>query len=372
MSALDALRNKQKAAKAQINRVKYRAKRSIKSAPENVKANLENNAFIKNSKHILESDNKLDAMRGLAATKLKSSRLADGGRWLISHAKIIKIAAIAIIISCLAIRACGTAVSYMMSFRSSPHYYCDIDASADVKNSALYKQYCSTSAHDNSSLALAAINLAICDTTIGGKTVEYTCDGLSDVVSVYGDSSRPYAEDFVKIATEICNAMGKNANYQLQASCDWTVMLAVRWSGADDNYPTILGGNDWNTPGSGRGQGGYLENNISGNWKRLSEGESIQAGDIAIVEHAGGNGGADHVYMFIADWDAASGEWDCSYAQERFPGSTATVYEGSFHQYYAQLDHAANGSPWDNNEKQTRIYRYVGDYSGETYINILP
>jgi hypothetical protein len=260
------------------------------------------------------------------------------------------------------------------SFNQSPHYYCDIDAPPEVKHSALYRQYCKTYA-DNDSIAKAAISLSTCDVSSGTPQIEYTQSGYSDVIKYLGKAGYT-AETFVSMTPkliEVCNYQLSWTEHDTEkwygdyyASCDLAVALAIWWSGSDDNFPAYLKPAGEHDLSKTNGQTGYLLHDYSkGKWEQVKEGDTILPGDIALNRSDKGN--IKHIYMYVATWE--NGEWvDNSLVQEKYPGSKANRYDGSWQDFYPRLMNDRN--PWENSEF---IFRFVGEVNEESkFLQLTP
>lgn len=95
------------------------------------------------------------------------------------------------------------------------------------------------------------------------------------------------------------------------ASCDRSAGSAIRWSGADIDFPAGATGNQWN----------YLNN--SDKWQYVGEYGSceLQPGDVLITH---GNG---HIKIYVGN----------EAVKKRFPDSNADMYAGSFHDYFPRV-----------------------------------
>lgn len=103
----------------------------------------------------------------------------------------------------------------------TPHYYCDLDAPKLVKKTKEYKKYCVTK-QGNDSIAEAAVSLAGFDQDT--TTPDNYCGGVS-VTTTYRSIFNQIFSDF------------NTGGYTAGQSCDRSAATAVRWSGADDNFP---------------------------------------------------------------------------------------------------------------------------------------
>lgn len=281
-------------------------------------------------------------------------------RFIRTNIVLIKFIAIGFLVALFLTLLILFGISLAQAYAPTPHYYCDPQASEEVKSSKAFMQYCRIKTNaDNSSIAAAAVSLATTDTTVGGKQIDYTGPGFGDVEAFKG---RPnYKIDtFVNVTkqiTELSRTRPGLSNWGISyfASCDLNTGTAVLWSGADDEFPLLLIGAEEERGGTS-GIAGYLTNNTNGKWEELERGSDIQPGDIAIggTNQHGGRG-VGHVWMYVANWE--NGAWtDNSIVQEVWPGSTANRFEGSHKDYYSRL--TRDGDPWKGAK---RIFRFVGE-----------
>lgn len=295
--------------------------------------------------------------------------------------------AIALVLSEVAFFAVGIA----NSTGKTPHYYCNYLASDEEKATAKYKQYCVYEEYDNASLAAAAVSLSTIDISNGTYNntldpIPYTCNGMRDLLD---HPNSPYTPQiFISVIPQIIQAMHEK-NYPghisaagtsqswaldgLYASCDFSVCMAVLWSGADDNYPTCLGRELDALSTYTANQTGYLLNGNSGKWRKLEIGEDILPGDIAVNVSPDKDKG--HVWMYVAKWTAEGGWEDSPIVQAKYPGSHANRYEGSHEHYYARLKYTSK-SPWNDYlyaGGPFYIFRFVGTINEESpFIGITP
>lgn len=278
------------------------------------------------------------------------------------------------------------------SLDPTPHYYCNYLASDEEKSSAKYKQYCVYEEYDNASLAASAVSLATVDISNGTynnplEPITYHSNGTGDLEAYNGVV--PYTpEIFISVVPQIIQAMHEK-NYPghtspagtgqswtlggLYASCDFSVCMAVLWSGADDNYPTCLGRELDALSTYTANQTGYLLNGNHGKWRKLEPGEDILPGDIAVNVSPDKDKG--HVWMYVAKWTTEGGWEDSPIVQAKYPGSHANRYEGSHEHFYARLKYT-NKSPWDDYlyaGGPFYIFRFVGTINEESpFIGITP
>ena len=288
-------------------------------------------------------------------------------------------------------------ISVGKSVGSTPHYYCNPNAPMIEKMSSKYKQYCTYQTFDNSSIAAAAVALSTADIASGQSQINYTAPGLGDLLNQSG------ANIFVSVVPRIVQTMmdishgsngqswSTNTSSALYASCDFSICMAVLWSGADDNYPTCLGRELYNTGANANPQvqTGYLlaSDFNNGLWQELNEGDEILPGDIAVSNYTKNGESKGHTWMYVARWvpeptasDPWAGHWEESdIVQAKYPGSNANRYEGSHESYYAKLSHTDN-NPWKDSHGEAndpngiyKIFRYVGTINeGSPYIGITP
>lgn len=100
---------------------------------------------------------------------------------------------------------------------------------------------------------------------------------------------------------------------EIYASCDRSVSAAVRWSGADDNFPM----------GDTEAIYNYLKNQDNGKWTYVGDyGKcDLIPGDVLITK---GNG---HVKIYVGN----------QAAQVKYPGTNSDMYAGSYHDYFPRL-----------------------------------
>ncbi|MGI6608131.1 MAG: hypothetical protein ACOX1F_04035 [Erysipelotrichaceae bacterium] len=223
---------------------------------------------------------------------------------------------------------------------------------------------------DNINIARAAVSLSVADTSDGKGRIWFTRWGLSDLYKYVGVPDY-CPETFIAVApqlVDILNSMDESkhnttrwsdTSYCLYASCDFNVALAVWWSGADDNYPSCLGGLGEFNPKFTYAQTGYLIHNFSnGKWEQVQPGSKILPGDIAFGRNAKGR--ISHTWMYVATWE--NGRWiDNSLVQEKFPDSKANRYEGSYQKYYPKLGYDFN--PWLSSAYIFRFTGKINNYS---------
>lgn len=255
-------------------------------------------------------------------------------------------------------------------------------ASSAVKQSVLYKRYCSNgkavSNNDNSNIAKAAIALSTMDKVnctpeeeiFGGIIYGSSNDGYGGLLPKVGNSN--YTVDtFLDIVPKIISmqrTLGKpNAWFDpVKASCDLSVQMAVIWSGSDDDYPSCLGGTKAKRNELGPdSQVSYfiLDPKSKEKWEEVPHGESIQPGDIALCRAEDNmtvkTDSIDfyHIIMYVASWDKNTNTWDNKLVQEKYPGSNANTYEGSYERHYARVTYVPDPWSWDVN---IRVFRFIG------------
>jgi hypothetical protein len=317
-------------------------------------------------------------------TAIKVAKFIMKFKWVISIGTAVATIIIAVVPPVLGI---------VSAIKATPHYYCDITAPDEVKQSKVYQQYCShlMGGLGNDSIAAAAVALATCDeSNPSTPRIPYTTLGLSDVrqfANVQGYtvdtflSVVPKLLAALQIHQDTPNPFGTSqtwvwdAENTLHASCDWSVCLAVLWSGADDFYPTCLGGYEvFDTTPTAFNQTGYLIRGNSGRWVELTHGEPIEPGDVCIGGISSNHGGIGHTWIYLAHWNSTDGWQDSQIVQAKYPGSHANRYEGSHNNYYARLKQVTV-SPWEDTQQgvPNRIFRCVSETNIESpFFNITP
>ena len=261
--------------KSALNRVN-----KLKSTPENKLKSIGKNAMQPFVKH--------------------SAKVAKAGKFIIGHWKLMLVCTIIAIFSYNLI---PKAYAYGLMFNSSPHYYCNINADKEVKAQEFYKRYCTSGVTGgNESIAAAAVSLALNPDDLGATATTY--------VNCASHPSDPMAtEAYVTIHDQVL------AGDPYYASCDRGTCTAIRWAGADDNFPAGACGT----------QVDYLE--TSSKWENLGIYTSIdqlEPGDILI------NRGHIGIYLGVEAVQAV------------YPNSTYDMYAASYSDYCPKLQHASS------------------------------
>lgn len=260
-------------------------------------------------------------------------------------------------------------VGVFQAIGETPHYYVDIEADANIKNTDVYQQYVQkVISGGNESIAQAAISLATVDEMTGGGRINFTGGGFRDVERFAGNS-RYTVDTFLKVMPQIkeialnLQSSGKRNGrwtweYDMYASCDLAVSSAILWSGSDDEFPMYLD-RELRSP-THRGISGYLVNDPNDKWEEVPKGSDVMPGDIAI--------NTGHVWMYVAEWSANENRWvNNDLVQEKYPNSKSVRYEGSFEDYYPKL--ATDGSPWESGADY--IFRFKGEGNPDSpFLNI--
>lgn len=283
-------------------------------------------------------------------------------QWVMKNLHLIQITGIVLSIGLVVLHLSFFVLGVFQTFGKTPHYYCNQNASDNTKSTIVYQQYCNGSSlgnADNKGIAEAAISLATVDTSLGKQKIDWTMNGMVDLEAKR--STHP-VDNFITLTPKIIEQANLikgerkgvatwTLNYY--ASCDLSVASAVLWSGADDNFPMYLSGNE-TTTNTTYGQTGYLLNNgHNGKWIQVPRGDKVLPGDIALGNMNGRT--VQHVWMYVATWE--NGQWvNNDLVQARFPGSTSNRYEGSNRDYYSML--SRDGNPWESSEY---IFRFVGE-----------
>lgn len=124
------------------------------------------------------------------------------------------------------------------------------------------------------------------------------------------------------------------------ASCDRTAATAIRWSGADDDFPI----------GPTALQYSYMSN--SPKWKDMGNWGSVdlQPGDVLITR------GDGHIKVYVGE----------EAAQKRFPGTKSQMVQGSIDQYFPSLGYDVPG--YDN--RTFAVFRCVKPDNSDKYKNV--
>ena len=337
-----------------------------RNSKENIKqANNRSETFLGKVNNFIHSKNKKELIENITKNKTNDIR-KKVNLFVTGHKLLLKIILVFAILIGGVFNGFAYITGVLQSYGRSPHYYCDLNAPREEQETEVYKRYCkyglSSAISDNSSIAKAAISLSTVDISgRGSERISWRTNGLSDVERYRGN--KKYTPDtfldkvpkLVSTANLMSGSTDRKgvATWKLPyyASCDLSVSLAVLWSGADDNFPMYLGGNEINTGGK-YGIAGYLVNRASNKWQQVPKGSKILPGDIAMGNN---RGGFQHIWMYVATWE--NGKWvDNSLVQEKYPGSRAVVYQGSHQDYYACVGEVSR-DPWEASDV---IYRYVG------------
>lgn len=208
-------------------------------------------------------------------------------------------------------------IAIAMQVGNSPHFYCNLDAPASIKSSTAYRQYCGGYSGGNEDIAQAAVSLAYDLSDINAQPNTYVASHCaSGVTHAVGGHAGTYPDDIAtQLYVDVHDAVDLDNYY---ASCDRGTCTAVRWAGADDDFPagpcpTIVA---------------YLEKHTE-KWEKIgvmgdditkSNYESeLQPGDVMICD--------GHVGIYVGI-DAV---------KERFPNSNCEAYAASYGQYCPKL-----------------------------------
>lgn len=271
---------------------------------------------MKNLANIVGKNKKLNNAINTAKDRIKNSNIYKKLEKLMKILNKLKWPIL--ITTCLCILAytfipMGIAVA--QSFGSTTHYYCDMTAPEDVMKSEIWQRYCgSKEGNSNETIADAALSMAY-DPTNKNATLNVTIkhsDGKSH--------NMPF------LATKVYAMVHDNVNPGCSyADCGKCAATAVRWAGADDNYPA-----------SGTsGQLHYLERMSRTTTKWLFVGTTetpalLEPGDVLLVgPSTGGNFSYGHTAIYVGS----------EKIQEKFPGTNPDfeVVSGSLRSYTPKL-----------------------------------
>lgn len=138
-------------------------------------------------------------------------------------------------------------------------------------------------------------------------------------------------------------------NNRLYQSCDRVACAIIRWSGADDNFPTGLYGMVYHylrDDGQGAGRNKWMK--LPDGWTR----DDLQPGDVLIWK------GHQHVFIYVGH----------ELIEERFPNLTdpnICVVEGSYNTSFA-----ACCNKWDDRmDNNSFVYRNIQPEANPKYVN---
>lgn len=236
-------------------------------------------------------------------------------------------------------------IAIAMNVGNSPHFYCNLDAPPSVKASKVYQQYCGGNVGGNDSIAEAAVSLAYDLSDMSGSSPHgYVASKCASTVShsVTGKAGSYPADIASQLYIDVHDAVGIDSYY---ASCDRGTCTAVRWSGADDDFPqgpcpTIIT---------------YLDKH-SEKWEKIGSlgadvsWDDLEPGDIMVC--------SGHIGIFCGE----------EAVKEKYPNSSNTTYAASLNDYCPQLQ----GDHWlyGHSGEKYFVYRNIQPESDSRYKDI--
>ena len=230
--------------------------------------------------------------------------------------------------------------AYIMQIGNSPHYYCNLEAPNSVKSSAVYQQYCGSSTGGNDSIAQAAVSLAYYIPEINAVPTTYVAGKCQSGVThgVTGKAGTYPADIATQLYVDVHDEVISGDGYY--ASCDRGTCTAVRWAGADDDFP----------PGDCGTIISYLDNHPD-KWEKVGNIRDVELepGDIMI------NSG--HVGIYVG----------LEAVQEKYPNCTedTQTYAASFGDYCPKLQDL-----WWIDDGTYTVYRNIKPEEASKYKDI--
>lgn len=245
-------------------------------------------------------------------------------------------------------------IAIVMQVGNSPHFYCNLEAPPQVKASQAYIQYCGSSG-GNESIAEAAVSLAYHIPDLPNTEVTYVGGYCRSHVSHTSRvKTNGVAPDDVatQLYVDVHDAVISGDDYY--ASCDRGTCTAVRWAGADDNFP----------PGGCGNIMDYLDSEGKSKWDNLGKlnedisVDELEPGDIMVYCIRGTKYG--HIGIFVGE----------EAVQEKYPGSKCTTYAASLGDHCPQLQPIDGWKSGGHGGVNYTIYRNINPESSSKYKDI--
>lgn len=180
----------------------------------------------------------------------------------------------------------------------------------------------------NQSIAAACVSLASGDRTMGDSKVPF---------DMHGPDSPNLNDPSNNLLTykKVHETIFPGDKYF--ASCDRSVATAIRWCGADDQFPA----------GATSTQMSYLERSDRWDYVGVYGQCTLMPGDVLITD--------GHIKCYVGT----------EAANERFPGSEANMYQGSLEDYFPIL--SKDDPSYDTRVYQ--VYRCTNPQNSDRYVN---
>ena len=242
-------------------------------------------------------------------------------------------------------------IAIAMQVGNSPHYYCNLDAPPQVKASKVYQQYCGVSG-GNESIAEAAVSLAYHIPDLPNTEVTYVAGFCSSKVShsLKNHTNGVAPNDVAtQLYVDVHDAVDIDSYY---ASCDRGTCTAVRWAGADDEFPLGPCGTIMD----------YLDGKGKAKWENLGKlneditVDELEPGDIMVYVH----GDAGHIGIYVGE----------EAVQAKYPGSKCTTYAASLNDYCPKLQTIDGWKAGGEGGTNYTIYRNINPEASSKYKDV--